>query len=66
MSLSDFNFNVLVLGNFANILMLIGRFVAGIDGSNEITFFFDGYTEHERSHFGLSAASDTAIDINSE
>ncbi|MEC9209225.1 MAG: hypothetical protein VX762_02235 [Bacteroidota bacterium] len=39
LSLRDFNFNVLVLGNFANILILIGRFLAGIDGSNEIAFF---------------------------
>ena len=38
-SLRDFNLNVLILGNFANILILIGRFVAGIDGSNEIAFF---------------------------
>lgn len=37
--LRDFNLNVLILGNFANLVILIGRFVAGIDGSNEIAFF---------------------------
>ena len=38
-SLRDFNLNILILGNFANFLMLIGKFVSGIDGGNEIAFF---------------------------
>jgi putative peptidoglycan lipid II flippase len=36
---SDFNLSVMILGNFANIIMLLGRFVAGADGGNEIAFF---------------------------
>ena len=36
---SDFNFPTLVLGNFANIIIISSRFVAGADGSNSITFF---------------------------
>ena len=36
---SDFNFPTLVLGNFANIIIISSRFVSGIDGSNSITFF---------------------------
>ncbi|MGY8911307.1 MAG: hypothetical protein ACKVIG_15820, partial [Flavobacteriales bacterium] len=36
---SDFNFPTLVLGNFANIIIISSRFVSGLDGSNSITFF---------------------------
>ena len=36
---SDFNFPTLILGNFANIIIISSRFVSGIDGSNSITFF---------------------------
>jgi putative peptidoglycan lipid II flippase len=36
---SDFNFPTLVLGNFANIIIISSRFVAGADGSNNIAFF---------------------------
>ena len=39
LSLSDFNFSIMILGNFANIIMLLSRFVAGADGSNNITFY---------------------------
>ena len=36
---SDFNFPTLILGNFANIIIIFSRFIAGSDGSNNITFF---------------------------
>ena len=36
---SDFNLPTLVLGNFANIIIIFSRFIAGSDGSNNITFF---------------------------
>jgi len=36
---SDFNFPTLVLGNFANVIIISSRFVAGADGSNSIAFF---------------------------
>ena len=36
---SDFNFSTLILGNFANIIIIFSRFVSGADGSNSITFF---------------------------
>ncbi|MDA0758572.1 MAG: hypothetical protein O3C01_07935 [Bacteroidetes bacterium] len=36
---SDFNFPTLILGNFANIIIISSRCVAGADGSNSITFF---------------------------
>ena len=36
---SDFNLPTLVLGNFANIIIITSRFVAGADGSNGIAFF---------------------------
>ena len=39
LELSDFNLSIMLLGNFANIIILLGRFVAGIGGGNEITFF---------------------------
>ena len=36
---TDFNLPTLILGNFANIIIISSRFVSGADGSNEITFF---------------------------
>ena len=36
---SDFNLSVMLLGNFANIIILLGRFVSGVDGGNDIAFF---------------------------
>jgi putative peptidoglycan lipid II flippase len=36
---SDFNLATLILGNFANIIIISSRFMAGTDGSNDITFF---------------------------
>ena len=39
LSLSDFNFSIMILGNFANIIMLLSRFVAGADGSENIAFY---------------------------
>ena len=36
---TDFNFPTLILGNFANIIIISSRFVSGSDGSNSITFF---------------------------
>jgi len=36
---SDFNLSVMLLGNSANIIMLLGRFVSGVDGGNDIAFF---------------------------
>ena len=38
-SLQDFNIYILILGNFANIIIILGRFFAGIDGGNTITFY---------------------------
>jgi putative peptidoglycan lipid II flippase len=37
--IKDFNISLLLLGNFANIIMLLSRFVAGLDDGNNITFF---------------------------
>jgi len=37
--LKDFNISLLFLGNFANIIILISRFFAGLDDSNNIAFF---------------------------
>ena len=39
LSISDFNFSIMILGNFANVIMLLSRFVAGTDGSNNIVFY---------------------------
>ena len=39
LSITDFNLSLMLLGNFANIIMLVSRFVAGSDGSNNITFY---------------------------
>lgn len=39
LSYSDFNLSVLLLGNLANVIILLGRLVSGSDGGNEITFF---------------------------
>ena len=36
---SDFNLPTLILGNFANIIIISSRFAAGADGSIHITFF---------------------------
>ncbi len=38
-SSSDFNFPTLILGNFANVILISSRFIAGVDGSNSITYF---------------------------
>ena len=38
-SLQDFNIYILILGNFANIIIILGRFFSGIDGGNTITFY---------------------------
>jgi putative peptidoglycan lipid II flippase len=38
-SSSDFNFPTLMLGNFANIIILSSRFVSGSDGGVSITYF---------------------------
>ena len=38
-SVKDFNLSLIFLGNLANIIILIARFIAGIDGGKEITFF---------------------------
>ena len=37
--IKDFNISLLLLGNFANIIMLLSRFVVGLDDGNNITFF---------------------------
>lgn len=39
LSITDFNFSILILGNFANIIMFSSRFVSGADGSNNIAFY---------------------------
>ena len=36
---NDFNIPTLILGNFANIIILTSRFVSGSDGSSSITYF---------------------------
>ena len=38
-NMSDFNFPTLILGNFANIVLISSRFISGADGSNSITHF---------------------------
>lgn len=35
----DFNLSILLLGNFANIIIISSRFVSGADGSDNITYF---------------------------
>jgi hypothetical protein len=37
--IKDFNISLLFLGNFANIIILLSRFIAGLDEGNNITFF---------------------------
>lgn len=37
--IKDFNISLLFLGNFANIIILLSRFIAGLDDSNNIAFF---------------------------
>ena len=39
LSFNDLNFSILILGNFANIIMFSSRFVSGIDGSNNIAYY---------------------------
>ena len=39
LSRKDFNFPTLILGNFANIIILSSRFVSGADGGNGIAYF---------------------------
>lgn len=36
---SDFNFPILILGNFANIIIVATRFISGSDGSNNIAHY---------------------------
>ena len=37
--IKDFNISLLLLGNLSNIIILISRFIAGLDEGNNITFF---------------------------
>ena len=37
--MKDINFSIMLLGNFANIIMFLSRFVVGLDAGNNITFF---------------------------
>lgn len=37
--MKDISLSIMLLGNFANIIMFLSRFVAGLDGDNNITFF---------------------------
>ena len=39
LSISDFNLSIIFLGNLANIIILTGRFSAGVDGGVNITYF---------------------------
>ena len=39
LSFNDLNFSILILGNFANIIMFSSRFVSGIDGGNNIAYY---------------------------
>ena len=39
LSSKDFNFPTLILGNFANIIILSSRFVSGADGGKDIAYF---------------------------
>ena len=39
LTFKDFNFSILILGNITNIIMLLGRLVAGLDGGNNIVFY---------------------------
>ena len=39
LSTKDLNFSILILGNFANIIMFSSRFISGADGSNNIAFY---------------------------
>ena len=39
LSSKDFNLPTLILGNFANIIILSSRFVSGLDGGREIAYF---------------------------
>ena len=37
--LEDFNFHIMIIGNLANIILILSRFIAGTDGDNTITYF---------------------------
>ena len=37
--MKDINLSIMLLGNFANIIMFLSRFVVGLDAGNSITFF---------------------------
>ena len=37
--MKDMNLSIMLLGNFANIIMFLSRFVVGLDAGNNITFF---------------------------
>ena len=37
--INDFNISLMLLGNFSNIIILLSRFTAGLDDTNNITFF---------------------------
>ena len=37
--MKDINLSIMLLGNFANIIMFLSRFVVGLDAGNNITFF---------------------------
>ena len=39
LEVKDFNFSIMILGNFASIIILLARFVSGADGGNTITYF---------------------------
>ncbi len=39
LKIKDFSISIMLLGNFANIIILISRFVAGLGHDNNITFF---------------------------
>ena len=39
LGLKDFNISILFLGNFSHIIILIAKFVAGLDGEDNIIFF---------------------------
>ena len=38
-NIKDFNISVMLLGNFAHVILLLSRFVAGLDAGNNITFY---------------------------
>ena len=40
LEIKDFSISIMILGNFANIIMIFSRFVAGSDGGNNISFYY--------------------------